>query len=185
MMVPVHYIHASYVRSHFNSIEIGIQDAPKPREILFSLVMGTGGRVHLAPWRPAQGEGQRRRRPALTRAATGLLDNPVEVVQQLPKPSIGPALVARTGLILQVDANPVAGAIPVTGFVHAASAHDCRRDANFTIHSTACPSPPDRNAALLLAGADHCWPGRGPRAGSAHWLTTEEQALTAETYGVA
>lgn len=27
MMVPVHYIHASYVRSHFNSIEIGIQDA--------------------------------------------------------------------------------------------------------------------------------------------------------------
>jgi len=46
MMVPVHYIHASYVRSHFNSIEIGIQDAPRPREILFALVMGTGGRVH-------------------------------------------------------------------------------------------------------------------------------------------
>ena len=46
MMVPVHYIHASYVRSHFNSIEIGIQDAPRPGEILFALVMGTGGRVH-------------------------------------------------------------------------------------------------------------------------------------------
>ena len=46
MMVPVHYIHASYVRSHFNSIEIGIQDAPRPDEILFALVMGTGGRVH-------------------------------------------------------------------------------------------------------------------------------------------
>ena len=46
VMVPVHYIHASYVRSHFNSIEIGIQDAPRPREILFALVMGTGGRVH-------------------------------------------------------------------------------------------------------------------------------------------
>ena len=28
MMVPVHYIHASYVRSHFNSIEVGIQDSP-------------------------------------------------------------------------------------------------------------------------------------------------------------
>ena len=46
VMVPVHYIHASYVRSHFNSIEIGIQDAPRPREILFALVMGDGGRIH-------------------------------------------------------------------------------------------------------------------------------------------
>ncbi|MCZ4353390.1 amino acid synthesis family protein [Roseovarius aestuarii] len=46
LMVPVHYIHASYVRSHFNSIEVGIQDAPKADEILFSLVMGDGGRVH-------------------------------------------------------------------------------------------------------------------------------------------
>jgi hypothetical protein len=46
LLVPVHYIHACYVRSHFSSIEIGIQDAPRPNEILFSLVMGTGGRVH-------------------------------------------------------------------------------------------------------------------------------------------
>jgi len=46
IMVPVHYIHASYVRSHFNSIEIGIQDAPRPNEILFALVMGTGGRLN-------------------------------------------------------------------------------------------------------------------------------------------
>jgi hypothetical protein len=46
VMVPVHYVHASYVRSHFNSIEIGIQDAPRPREILFALVMGDGGRIH-------------------------------------------------------------------------------------------------------------------------------------------
>jgi len=46
LMVPVHYIHASYVRSHFNSIEVGIQDAPRPNEILFALVMGTGARVH-------------------------------------------------------------------------------------------------------------------------------------------
>ncbi|MDI3382873.1 amino acid synthesis family protein [Xenophilus aerolatus] len=46
LMVPLHYIHAAYVRSHFNSMEIGIQDAPRPDEILFALVMGTGGRVH-------------------------------------------------------------------------------------------------------------------------------------------
>ena len=46
IMVPVHYIHACYVRSHFNSMEIGIQDAPRPNEILFALVMGTGGRLN-------------------------------------------------------------------------------------------------------------------------------------------
>ena len=46
LMVPLHYIHACYVRSHFNTVEIGIQDAPRPKEILFALAMGTGGRVH-------------------------------------------------------------------------------------------------------------------------------------------
>ncbi len=46
LMVPVHYIHASFVRSHFNSMEVGLQDAPRPNEILFALVMGSGGRVH-------------------------------------------------------------------------------------------------------------------------------------------
>jgi len=46
LMVPLHYIHASYVRSHYNTMEIGIQDAPRPDEILFALVMGTGGRIH-------------------------------------------------------------------------------------------------------------------------------------------
>lgn len=46
LMVPLHYIHAAYVRSHFNSMEVGLQDAPRPNEILFALVMGDGGRVH-------------------------------------------------------------------------------------------------------------------------------------------
>ncbi|WP_332745425.1 amino acid synthesis family protein [Hydrogenophaga sp.] len=46
LMVPLHHIHAAYVRSHYNSMEIGIQDAPRPDEILFALVMGTGGRIH-------------------------------------------------------------------------------------------------------------------------------------------
>ncbi len=46
LMVPLHNIHACYVRSHYNSMEVGIQDAPRPNEILFALVMGTGGRVH-------------------------------------------------------------------------------------------------------------------------------------------
>lgn len=46
LMVPLHYIHASYVRSHYNTTEIGIQDAPRPDEILFALVMADGGRIH-------------------------------------------------------------------------------------------------------------------------------------------
>jgi hypothetical protein len=46
LMVPLHYIHAAYVRSHFNTFEIGIQDAPRRDEILFALVMGTGPRIH-------------------------------------------------------------------------------------------------------------------------------------------
>ena len=46
LMVPLHYIHACYVRSHYNAMEIGLQDAPRPDEILYALVMGTGGRVH-------------------------------------------------------------------------------------------------------------------------------------------
>jgi len=44
--VPVTHINASYVRSHFDSMEVGIVDAPKANEILLALVMTTGPRVH-------------------------------------------------------------------------------------------------------------------------------------------
>jgi len=44
--VPLHHINAAYVRSHFDAIEVGIPDAPKPYEIVFILAMGTGPRVH-------------------------------------------------------------------------------------------------------------------------------------------
>jgi Amino acid synthesis len=44
--VPITHINASYVRSHFDSMEIGIADAPKTNEILLALVMTTGPRVH-------------------------------------------------------------------------------------------------------------------------------------------
>ncbi|MBN9427348.1 MAG: amino acid synthesis family protein [Burkholderiales bacterium] len=46
LMMPLHYIHACYVRSHFSAVEVGLQDAPRPKEILFALAMGTGGRIH-------------------------------------------------------------------------------------------------------------------------------------------
>jgi hypothetical protein len=44
--VPVTHINASYVRSHFDAMEVGINDAPRADELLLALVMTTGGRVH-------------------------------------------------------------------------------------------------------------------------------------------
>jgi hypothetical protein len=44
--VPVTHINASYVRSHFDAIEVGIADAPRADEMLLALVMTTGPRVH-------------------------------------------------------------------------------------------------------------------------------------------
>ncbi|MGB3045300.1 MAG: amino acid synthesis family protein [Xanthobacteraceae bacterium] len=44
--VPVTHINASYVRSHFDAMEIGIVDAPRADELLLALVMTTGSRIH-------------------------------------------------------------------------------------------------------------------------------------------
>lgn len=44
--VPITHINASYVRSHFDAMEIGLNDAPHADEILLALVMTTGPRVH-------------------------------------------------------------------------------------------------------------------------------------------
>ena len=44
--VPITHINASYVRSHFDSMEVGITDAPRADEILLALVMTTGPRIH-------------------------------------------------------------------------------------------------------------------------------------------
>ena len=44
--VPVTHANASYVRSHFDAIEIGINDAPRADEMLVALVMTTGPRIH-------------------------------------------------------------------------------------------------------------------------------------------
>mgnify|MGYP003884337951 CR=1 FL=1 len=44
--VPVTHINASYVRSHFDSIEVGLNDAPKADEMAVILVMTTGARIH-------------------------------------------------------------------------------------------------------------------------------------------
>lgn len=44
--VPITHINASYVRSHFDSMEVGTNDSPRADEILLALVMTTGPRIH-------------------------------------------------------------------------------------------------------------------------------------------
>lgn len=44
--IPLGHINAAYVRSHFDSITVGLSDGPRPDEILFVLAMARGGRVH-------------------------------------------------------------------------------------------------------------------------------------------
>jgi len=44
--IPITHINASYVRSHFDAMEVGIPDAPRADEIVLALVMTTGPRVH-------------------------------------------------------------------------------------------------------------------------------------------
>jgi Amino acid synthesis len=44
--VPITHINASYVRSHFDAMEVGINDAPRADEIVLALVMTTGARIH-------------------------------------------------------------------------------------------------------------------------------------------
>jgi hypothetical protein len=44
--VPITHINASYVRSHFDAMEVGVTDAPRSGEIVLALVMTTGPRIH-------------------------------------------------------------------------------------------------------------------------------------------
>lgn len=44
--VPVTHVNASYVRSHFDAMEVGLNDSPRAGEMLLVLVMTTGPRVH-------------------------------------------------------------------------------------------------------------------------------------------
>ncbi|UUP17547.1 amino acid synthesis family protein [Nitratireductor thuwali] len=44
--IPLGHINAAYVRSHFDAMEVGMADGPRPDEILFVLAMTCGPRVH-------------------------------------------------------------------------------------------------------------------------------------------
>ncbi len=44
--VPITHVNASYVRSHFDAWELGVNDAPRADEMVVCLVMTTGPRIH-------------------------------------------------------------------------------------------------------------------------------------------
>ena len=44
--VPMTHINASYVRSHFDAIEVRVPGAPLADEVVFILAMSTGARIH-------------------------------------------------------------------------------------------------------------------------------------------
>jgi hypothetical protein len=44
--VPMTHINASYVRSHFDAIEVCVPGAPRSDELIVILAMSTGARVH-------------------------------------------------------------------------------------------------------------------------------------------
>ena len=44
--VPITHINASYVRGHFDAMEVGSNDAPRADEMAVILVMSTGARIH-------------------------------------------------------------------------------------------------------------------------------------------
>ena len=44
--VPLTHINASYVRSHFDAIEVRVPGAPRPDELVLILAMSCGARVH-------------------------------------------------------------------------------------------------------------------------------------------
>lgn len=46
LQMPLIYVNSPWVRSHYNITELCIHDAPKPRELVFAVAIGTGARIH-------------------------------------------------------------------------------------------------------------------------------------------
>ncbi|TFZ04504.1 amino acid synthesis family protein [Ramlibacter rhizophilus] len=46
LQIPLVYVNSPWVRSHYNTTALCIHDAPRPRELVFALAMGTGARIH-------------------------------------------------------------------------------------------------------------------------------------------
>lgn len=54
--IPMVYIHASYVRSHYDAMPVVVPDGPRADEIVYALVMTTGARIHARLGGLAKGE---------------------------------------------------------------------------------------------------------------------------------
>ncbi len=44
--IPLQYIHASYLRSHYDVQPVVVPDGPRPNEVVYAVVMSTGPRPH-------------------------------------------------------------------------------------------------------------------------------------------
>lgn len=44
--IPLTHVNASYVRSHFDAMEVGVPDGPRADELALVLAMSTGPRIH-------------------------------------------------------------------------------------------------------------------------------------------
>jgi len=44
--IPLGHVNAAYVRSHFNTLQLQVADAPRSDELVFCLSMATGPRIH-------------------------------------------------------------------------------------------------------------------------------------------
>jgi hypothetical protein len=44
--IPLTHLEWSYVGSHYDAIEVGVSDAPRPNELVLILAMSIGGRVN-------------------------------------------------------------------------------------------------------------------------------------------
>ena len=61
LQIPLVNVQSQWVRSDYNTIEVCIVDAPRPKELVFALAMGTGSRIHarlggLTPEQAAAGQ---------------------------------------------------------------------------------------------------------------------------------
>lgn len=43
--IPLVYLHASYLRSHYDAFPVVVADGPRPSEVVYALVMSTGARL--------------------------------------------------------------------------------------------------------------------------------------------
>ena len=103
--VPITHINASYVRSHFDAIEVGVADAPRADEMLLALAMTTGPRVHNRAGgleAPNQGTGWIEMKAKIRKLVTFVEETRIEMDRAVEPPTRRAAAVA-------VIENPFAG----------------------------------------------------------------------------